>query len=37
VLQVPWERQRPWVFALVSVLVVFAVVRNTGAGSWLAP
>jgi hypothetical protein len=34
---VPWQRLRPLVAALVTVLVVFTVARNTGAGAWLAP
>ena len=33
----PWARLRPVVSALVAVLVVFTVVRNTGSGAWLAP
>lgn len=33
----PWERLRPWVYGLVTVIVVFTVARNTGAGAWLAP
>ncbi len=35
--QVPWTRLRPVVAAVVAVFVVFTVVRNTGAGAWLAP
>jgi hypothetical protein len=35
--QVPWERLRPLVAALLTVLVAFTVARNTGAGAWLAP
>lgn len=35
--RVPWERLRPLGYAFVTVLVVFTVVRNTGAGAWLAP
>ena len=35
--RVPWQRLRPFVVALVTVLVVFTVARNTGAGPWLAP
>ena len=34
---VPWTRLRPIVIALVTVMFVFAVVRNTGSGAWLAP
>ena len=34
---VPWERMRPLVVALITVLVAFTVARNTGAGAWLAP
>jgi len=34
---VPWQRLRPLVAALLTVLVVFTVARNTGAGAWLAP
>ena len=34
---VPWSRLRPVVVALVTVMFVFAVVRNTGPGAWLAP
>ncbi len=34
---VPWERLRPLVAALLTVLVAFTVARNTGAGAWLAP
>ena len=35
--RVPWQRLRPLVAALVTVLVAFTVARNTGAGAWLAP
>jgi hypothetical protein len=35
--QVPWNRLRPLVYGFLTVLVVFAVVRNTGQGAWLAP
>jgi hypothetical protein len=35
--RVPWERLRPLVAALLTVLVAFTVARNTGAGAWLAP
>jgi hypothetical protein len=35
--RVPWQRVRPLVVALVTVLVAFTVARNTGAGAWLAP
>jgi len=35
--QVPWARLRPWVYGLVTVLVVFTALRNTGPGAWLAP
>jgi hypothetical protein len=35
--RVPWQRLRPFVVALVTVLVAFTVARNTGAGAWLAP
>lgn len=34
---VPWTRLRPIVVALVTVMFVFAVARNTGSGAWLAP
>jgi hypothetical protein len=34
---VAWSRLRPVVVSLVTVMFVFAVVRNTGAGAWLAP
>jgi hypothetical protein len=34
---VPWQRLRPLVAALLTVLVTFTIVRNTGAGAWLAP
>ncbi|HCB03392.1 MAG TPA: DUF2752 domain-containing protein [Nocardioides bacterium] len=34
---VPWGRLRPLVVALVTVMFLFAVARNTGAGAWLAP
>jgi hypothetical protein len=34
---VPWARLRPLVISLVTVMFVFAVVRNTGSGAWLAP
>ncbi len=34
---VPWTRLRPIVISLVTVMFVFAVVRNTGSGAWLAP
>ena len=34
---VPWTRLRPVVVSLVTVMFVFAVVRNTGSGAWLAP
>jgi hypothetical protein len=34
---VPWSRLQPGVYALVGALVVFAVLRNTAAGAWLAP
>jgi hypothetical protein len=35
--QVPWQRLRPLVVAVLAVLVVFTVARNTGSGAWLAP
>ncbi len=35
--QVPWSRLRPILLGLVAVLVVFAIVRNTGPGAWFAP
>lgn len=35
--EVPWQRLRPLVAALVTVLVAFTIARNTGAGAWLAP
>ena len=35
--RVPWARLRPFVYALVTTLVVFTVMRNTGPGAWLAP
>jgi len=34
---VPWSRLRPVVVALVTVMFLFAIARNTGAGAWLAP
>ena len=34
---VPWQRLRPLVAALITVLVAFTIARNTGAGAWLAP
>lgn len=34
---VPWSRLRPVVVALLTVMFVFTVVRNTGSGAWLAP
>jgi hypothetical protein len=34
---VPWSRLRPVVVSLVTVMFLFAVVRNTGSGAWLAP
>jgi hypothetical protein len=34
---VAWSRLRPVVYAFVTVLVVFTVLRNTGPGAWLAP
>jgi len=34
---VAWTRLRPVVVSLVTVMLVFAVVRNTGSGAWLAP
>jgi len=34
---VPWSRLRPIVVSLVTVMLLFAVARNTGAGAWLAP
>ena len=34
---VRWTRLRPVVISLVTVMFVFAVVRNTGSGAWLAP
>ena len=34
---VPWSRLRPFVVALLTVMFLFAVVRNTGSGAWLAP
>ena len=34
---VSWTRLRPIVVSLVTVMFVFAVVRNTGSGAWLAP
>ncbi|QIG42621.1 DUF2752 domain-containing protein [Nocardioides anomalus] len=36
-LSLPWARVRPLVWALVTVLVIFTVMRNTGPGAWLAP
>jgi len=33
----PWNRLRPLVYGLLTLLVVFAMVRNTGQGAWLAP
>lgn len=35
--RVPWSRLRPLVVGLVTVMFVFAIARNTGAGAWLAP
>jgi hypothetical protein len=35
--QVPWSRLRPFVVALLAAMFLFAVVRNTGSGAWLAP
>ena len=35
--QVAWARLRPVVIVLLTVLVVFTVMRNTGPGAWLAP
>ena len=35
--EVPWQRLRPLVAVLVTVLVAFTIARNTGAGAWLAP
>ena len=34
---VRWARLRPVVWALVSVLIAFTVMRNTGPGAWFAP
>jgi Protein of unknown function (DUF2752) len=34
---VPWQRLRPVVTVLLTVLVAFTIARNTGAGAWLAP
>jgi Protein of unknown function (DUF2752) len=34
---VPWSTLRPLVVSLVTVMFLFAVARNTGAGAWLAP
>ncbi len=34
---VPWKRLRPIVVSLVTVMFLFAVIRNTGSGAWLAP
>jgi hypothetical protein len=34
---VPWSRLRPIVVSLVTVMFLFAVIRNTGSGAWLAP
>jgi len=34
---IPWRRLKPFVPALVVVVVVFAVARNLAFGSWLAP
>jgi hypothetical protein len=34
---VPWSRLRPLVVSLVTVMFLFAIARNTGAGAWLAP
>jgi hypothetical protein len=34
---VPWRRLRPIVVSLVTVMFLFAVIRNTGSGAWLAP
>ena len=36
-LALSWSRLRPVVWAFVTVLVVFTVMRNTGPGAWLAP
>ena len=35
--QLPWARLRPVVIGFVTLLLAFAVLRNTGPGSWLAP
>jgi hypothetical protein len=35
--QLPWRRLRPLVVGLVTVMLLFAVARNTGPGAWLAP
>ncbi|WP_028650647.1 DUF2752 domain-containing protein [Nocardioides halotolerans] len=35
--QLSWSRYKPVVYALVTVLVIFTVMRNTGPGAWLAP
>ena len=35
--QLPRGRLRPLLAAVITVLVVFTVARNTGAGAWLAP
>ena len=34
---VPWQRLRPLVAAMLTVLVAFTIARNTGSGAWLAP
>lgn len=36
-LSLPWARMKPVLWAFVTVLVVFTVMRNTGPGAWLAP
>jgi hypothetical protein len=36
-LSLPWSRTKPVLWAFVTVLVVFTVMRNTGPGAWLAP
>jgi hypothetical protein len=34
---VPWHRLQPVVVSLVTLMFLFGIVRNTGAGAWLAP
>ena len=33
----PWQRLQPLLVALLTALVAFTVVRNSGAGAWLVP